>query len=168
MTVAAWVLPIAFSGVWTLAALAWSTAFFIAGLLLANAFVRPRSFERSARAYRCLGVRRFKTVVVFGDVMNRTLRRLGWSAPFPLSLERMARWLTWTRWAERIHWAWLLASLPFIYTASRAGRPALAAWVLCGNVPFNIYPILLQRYTRVRLERILTAETQRSQRTKQL
>ena len=150
MTTAAWLAPFAFAHVWTVPVAVCVIAGLAAGACLPRGWLRPRNFQR-------LGVRRFKRVVVFGDRMNRMLRRMGWSRPFPSTPERMRRWLLWTEVAERIHWSWLLGSLPVIYAAFRAGRSGLGAYVLCGNVPFNIYPILLQRHTRARIERILSA-----------
>ena len=91
--------------------------------------------------------------------MNRTLRRLGWSKPFPYTSDRIERWMLWTAVTERIHWSWLAASLPAAWAAFHAGRGALAAYVLLGNLPFNVYPILLQQYTRARLARIQDARS---------
>jgi Glycosyl-4,4'-diaponeurosporenoate acyltransferase len=159
MTVVAWVAPLALADIWTAPVAACALAGLAAGAFLPGDWLRPRSFEQNARPYERIGIRRFKTVVVFGDLMNRTLRRLGWSRPFPYTPERIERWLLWTRVTERIHWSWLLGSLPAIYAAFHAGRGGLGAYVLCGNVPFNIYPILLQRYTRARLERILSGRS---------
>lgn len=153
-TIVAWIAPLAAADFWTAPVVVCAAAGVAAGAFLPRNWLRTRDAGRTARACERLGVRRFKNVVVFGDFMNRALRRLGWPRPFPYTPERIERWMLWTRVTERIHWAWLAGSLPAVWAAFHAGERGLALYVLCGNVPFNVYPILLQRYTRARLARI--------------
>lgn len=154
LTLAAWIAPLTAADFWTAPVAASAAAGLAAGAFFPRRWLRTRDAARTTRACERLGVRRFKTVVVFGDLMNRALAGLGWSRPFPYTPERLERWMLWTRVTERIHWAWLAGSLPAVWAAFHAGEHWLGAYVLCGNVPFNVYPILLQRYTRARLGRI--------------
>lgn len=106
--------------------------------------------------YRRLGVRWFKGWMMDGDRMNRRLRRLdpgyrfvqGGDAPLRAYAAR-------TRHVERSHLAWMLAALPATAYALAAGRAGFAAALLVLNVVTNLYPVLLQRLNRGRVERVL-------------
>jgi hypothetical protein len=56
-----------------------------------------------------------------------------------------------TQRSEKIHWALWLGSLPAAVWAVLVREPWFAVYVLMANVPMNVYPVLLQRYTRARI-----------------
>jgi hypothetical protein len=147
-----WVLPIQLFLVQTfdaragLALLVLTLAGAALAACLPAAYCRLLPTEANGRIYAALGVRRFRGLVVYGDLMVRLMR---WISPASnnhlscsaLTLRQRRTWRT-----EKIHWTMLAAVL--------ARQTWFAAYQLAANVPMNIYPIMLQRYTRARLSRM--------------
>ena len=107
--------------------------------------------EQSGRLYERLGVRLFKKIVRRGPltVFSPTLR-------FPTektaaTLEHLAHEM---RKAETSHAAiFLVILLPIGYALIRGWLDA-AIWLLFFNILFNGYPVMLQRYNRIKLEEL--------------
>lgn len=59
-----------------------------------------------------------------------------------------------TRKTEKIHWAMLLCTIPAAGWAVWQREYWFAAYLVAANAPMNVYTIMLQRYTRARLEQI--------------
>jgi hypothetical protein len=115
-------------------------------------YYRLRPFEASGEFYSRLGVRFFRRLVVQLDYFNRVARRrvpdhrsVRSSADLPRA-ERLGRL------NERVHVTLLVLLLPPICWALVCGQYELAAWLMLLNGLFNLYPALLQRYTRARLD----------------
>jgi len=155
-----WVLPIQLFLVQTFDARAGLAVLVptLAGAALAArlpiAFCRLLPAEADGRIYVALGVRRFRRLTVYGDPMVRLMRRVS-----PASYSHLARSTlterqrrTWT--AEKIHLTMLAASFPPALAAVFARQTWFAAYLLAANVPMNVCPIMLQRYTRARLSRM--------------
>jgi hypothetical protein len=111
-----------------------------------------RPFEQTGRLYEHLGIRFFK----------RLMRRRPFSAFSPALRPPGERTISALqgldgemRKAEACHvFIFALMLLFGSYTLLR-GRFATVGWVLCFNVVINGYPIMLQRYNRVRLMRFI-------------
>ncbi len=110
-----------------------------------------KPFEQSGRLYERLGVRLFKKIVRRGPltVFSPILR-------FPTektaaALEHLAHEM---RKAEMSHTViFLVILLPAGYVILR-GLFDAAIWILFFNVLFNGYPVMLQRYNRIKLEEL--------------
>jgi Glycosyl-4,4'-diaponeurosporenoate acyltransferase len=111
-------------------------------------------WEVERTPYRRLGVRRFRALVHEGELMNR-LARWGRTITIQENRRSLEVWRQRSLVNERIHWAWLLLSLPIATDAVAHGDLAFACYLVLANVPFNVYPVLLQRDTRARLTRML-------------
>jgi hypothetical protein len=140
-----------------LCAAALASVLIAAVALLPTPWLRLRPCEADGRWYERLGVRRFRKIVLHGDLMNRWLRRRAPAALPALTADTLHTWLAQSYVNERIHLAALLSSLPVLVAAYLVDRPGLALYLALLNVPFNVYPILLQRYTRGRLDRVIRA-----------
>jgi hypothetical protein len=131
----------------------------------------PARWE-SQRFYRAAGVRAFGRIVPEGAVLTKLegrRRRAGQSpAPSGAALASLGASATGrvatararaqleaaTRDSEQTHLAWLLRTLAFVLWAVAIGRTRFAGLLLLANLPLNVYPILLQRDTRARLQRV--------------
>lgn len=124
----------------------------VAPLWLPRSYYRVRSFERDGRVYEALGVRLFRRLVPDGDFANRWRRRK--NPGFRVVANRAAAraFLVRTEESERGHLVLLLLGLPAIALASQVGWYGWAVYLGVGNVLVNLYPVLLQRYTRGRLQ----------------
>ena len=120
---------------------------------LPASWYRIRAFERSGRLYEALGVRRFRAFVPDGDLANRWRRRR--EPRFRVVGNRRAAklFVRRTELSERGHLVWLAAGVLSAAFAWSIGWRGWAVYLSAGNVLVNVYPILLQRYTRARLVR---------------
>jgi hypothetical protein len=106
--------------------------------------------------YRRIGVRTFGRFVLKGQLWNRFFAKTteinvsSYRVRIP-DLRRSSER------SERVHSAALASSLPFIALALLTDQPRWAMYVAVANIPFNIYPILLQQYTRLRARESTTS-----------
>ena len=110
--------------------------------------------EQSGRLYKYLGVRRFKYVASAGDYLNRRRRR---SDPAFRNVRTYGEALDWearTRFNEVVHLLSLLFSIVMMLWLCSMGRYTWLPLILVLTVLLNVYPILLQRYTRGRIRRL--------------
>lgn len=110
-------------------------------------------FEQSGRLYERFGIRLFKKVVRRGPltIFSPTLRFS--TEKTAVALEHLAHEM---RKAETSHAAiFLVILLPIGYALIRGWFDA-AAWLLLFNILFNGYPVMLQRYNRMKLEELKT------------
>jgi len=143
--------------------LAPSLAWFLIGLavcfvpcVLPPAFYAPRGGRKAVRLLERLGVRAFKRVTTNGDLVNRWGRRREPDYRVVRDAESAAEWAEKAREAERNHWVFLsMGALSAVY-AARLGWYGWTAGLVFSNVVFNVYPILLQRYNRLRVRRLLS------------
>jgi hypothetical protein len=115
---------------------------------------RPWEQEGAGRVYvRYFGIRVFKRWMSHGDWMNAWLRRRvpEYRVVRPSS-ESVAAYAARTMAIERAHLAWGLAALPILAYALEAGAYEFAALWSLVNALTNGWPILLQRYNRIRAE----------------
>ena len=111
---------------------------------------RPRAFE--TRLYRWLGVRTFRRLATNGDAIVRAVR-----ARFPgytVHARDHGRALANTMTGEKSHLVCLMFGAVTSAYLLAIGWNGWAAWTIATNIVANLYPILLQRYTRGRLARL--------------
>lgn len=119
-----------------------------------------RDWERRGRGQfyvRWMRIRGFKSWMSHGDRMNAWLRRRDpqYRVVRP-TREAAAVYAARTIESERPHLAWLVGALaPTVYAAMRGAWEFVALWTLA-NIVTNVWPIALQRYHRVRVERVLS------------
>lgn len=113
-------------------------------------YYRLRPFEIDGRLYRRLGVATFKSLL-----SNSRIELLNFSARLlhgRRGLDGLERGI---REAETHHaMALLVMAVITIHAAANAWWP-LASWLLLANVVANVYPIMLQRLNRARLQPVL-------------
>jgi hypothetical protein len=114
-----------------------------------------RSFERTGRLYELLGVRHFRRVAPDGDLANRWERRTNPHYRVIGGRRSAELFVVRTEQSERGHLVLLALGLVSAVYAWRLGWHGWAAYLGAGNVVVNVYPILLQRYTRGRLNAVL-------------
>src|SRR5215472_7924009 len=127
----------------------------IAAAFFPDSYFRPKAFELRGKLYEAMGVRLFRRFMMDGDYMNRRLRRAVPNYRFIAGRDSMRRFEALTRANERGHLILLLSGLPPTVYAVASGWPKFAAYFVIVNILLNVYPILLQRYTRARICRIL-------------
>lgn len=142
------------------------------GLMLSLAFLgvrAPTSYFRlgeweragAGRFYvRYFGIRAFKSWMSHGDRMNAWLRcRIAGYRIVRHVPGAAAAYAARTVAIERAHLAWGLAALAPLGYALTAGAYGFAGLLVLANAVTNVWPILLQRYNRVRAERITAGKS---------
>lgn len=127
-------------------------------LALPASYCAPCRLESGGRVYELLGIRLFKAAVRRGPlaVFSPTLRM-----PKERTIEGIRRLQTEMCTAEAGHLLVLaLVVMPAVVLAL-LGEVRAAGWLLLFAVPIDVYPILLQRYNRIKLDELLarTAST---------
>lgn len=146
-------------GSWLLAAvwaavIHWAAGFVIIALrgmlppALPNAWLRMRRWEADGRVYQRLGIDTYrKALLASPSGPNAFLKFRGRRSQLP-GLEQF------TTQAEMGHLTLLVVSTVVTAIAVWLGYRRTAIFLAIVNVPWNVYPVLLQRYTRSRLMRI--------------
>jgi len=112
---------------------------------------RPRPWEVEGQIYETLGVRWFKQFMVDGDRHNRRVRRQLKSYRVFATADSRRHLAEWTIATEKAHIVMFLFALwPTLFGAF-AGLWKYTAWMAASNIVTNVYPIMLQRYTRSRI-----------------
>jgi hypothetical protein len=119
-----------------------------------------KPFEQSGRVYEWLGVPFFKKIVHRGpfSVFSPTLRFPAQrTEPALRTLERDMRK------AETSHLVIFFIILLLVGYALIKGWPDAVGWLLLFNILFNGYPVMLQRYNRLKIEEDIHRELENQQ-----
>ena len=100
--------------------------------------------------------------MINGDIMNSWIRRSVPGYRCVTGRESIQAFGRQTCASERGHLLMLLAALPATAYPLSTRRFKFALYFLLVNIVLNVYPILLQRYTRARIIRILGAREKRN------
>ena len=114
-----------------------------------------KDFERTGRVYEWLGVRIIKRLVYRGPfrVFSPTMRLSRFSEG--LDASNLRRLEHESRKGEAAHAFVFVLVLPFVGYAALRGWVDAVVWLMAFNVVLNLYPMMLQRYHRSRLQRLL-------------
>jgi hypothetical protein len=117
------------------------------------AWLRRLQLASSAPVYRRLGVPALGHFTQQGTLVNRLLRRRYPGYRGLVGRRGVARLLSTTYQQERFHWAGLVFFLGISLYVGAKGQLGWALALALLNVGYNLYPIWLQQYLRVRLGR---------------
>jgi hypothetical protein len=111
----------------------------------------PRPWEIHGQIYERVGVRWFKQFMVEGDRQNRRVRRHLKSYRVFAKADTRRLLIQWTIATEKAHVIMFLVALwPTLFGAVE-GFWKYAVFMAASNIVTNVYPIMLQRYTRSRI-----------------
>lgn len=132
----------------------WTAAFACCVLpyVIPRDWFRPLWFE-TRNLYEFLGLRLFRRAVPDGDWVNRQLRSLESGYRLIRNRADLSRHISEGIVGERTHLAFLFAGLFTTAYAWRLGETGSVVALFLGNAVFNFFPVLLQRYKRVRTAR---------------
>jgi Glycosyl-4,4'-diaponeurosporenoate acyltransferase len=114
-----------------------------------------KRFEGDGRVYELLGIRFFKRLVPNGLYINQLVRRVDPVYRIIRNKHSMIEFEAQTILAERCHLVSLLLMVPSAIYALMLGWYVFAALIVLPNIPLHVYPVLLQRYTRARIQNAL-------------
>lgn len=119
-------------------------------------YFQVRAFEQNGRLYERLGVRHFRRLVPDGDWANRWRRRRDPAFRIIRNRRYARAFRHRTELSEKSHLVMLVLGGMSAAFAWRIGWLGWAAYLGAGNVIVNLYPVLLQRYTRARLTAVFS------------
>lgn len=132
---------------------------------LIESYFAPKSWERSGRLYELLGIRFFKKYLpTSGDWVMRHIWRSKMLEDG--NTETLKQHVGFTRACEAIHLICGIVMLGLLLDSATSGHKfkfAILALVL--NMVGNLYPVMLQRYNRARIHRVLDMRESRKQAT---
>jgi hypothetical protein len=111
-------------------------------------------FEKRGELYERLGVRRFRRIVMNGDLMRRAMAAISPDIVDSVRRGSLKEREGEHRFAEILHWGWLLGSVPALVGAVIVRRWAYVVAIGAASLILHVYPIMLQRYMIGRLQRI--------------
>lgn len=123
-----------------------------------DAWFDPKSFEQHPGFYERFGIRKFKRFVpTSGDLVNKLVwKKFGEDDSVKLNLASLKDAEKFTRYAETIHMVYfgVMNAMAGQYFAQ--GELSMASVTAVLNVLGNVYPVMLQRYNRIRLYRAMS------------
>ena len=130
-------------------------------LILPERYYAVKDFEQTGQVYERLGIRLIKRLVYRGPfrVFSPTMRLSKFSEG--LNVSALRRLEHETRKGEATHLFVFVLVLPFVGYAALRGWLDAVLWLMTFNVILNVYPVMLQRYHRNRLQKLLKKLTDR-------
>jgi len=121
-------------------------------LSFAPGYYRVKPFERTGQVYERLGIRLFKKLVRRGplSIFSPTLR-----FPKEKTVSALQGLLNEMRKTETGHALIFVLVLFFVGYMLLEGWLDAVAWMLLFNILINGYPIMLQRYNRIKLQELI-------------
>lgn len=116
-----------------------------------------RPFEQNGKMYEQLGIRVFQRLVRRGPLLifNPTIRFSGDVTSLPALENEMRK-------AEAGHTLAFLLMLLLIGYAFLQGWYNAVGWLMLPSIFINVYPAMLQRYNRIRLQRLMARQSRLS------
>lgn len=152
-----WLTKATYSWNWASALAAnWFVAVWFASLTLLvplripERYYNTGDFEKTGRIYEMLGVVFFLRLIRRGP-----LHILAPDFEYGGKREYLPELEQYTRSSEAIHVYAFSTSLLLTAFALYNGWFISAAWLLASNIPLNVYPVMLQRYNRLRLQKMI-------------
>ncbi len=124
---------------------------------LTELYFRPKAWEGEGAIYKMLGVLVFKKIAtkVFPKSHAKTARPNNYYL-WQKTVAGLRAYEKRTRYSETIHLVGIIVPIIGLIIGNQELPVQLILWFLSG---LNIYPILLQRYNRIRLYRVLKIDT---------
>jgi hypothetical protein len=124
-------------------------------------YFKPKRFERCGSVYKILGVEVFRQVILatvgrFVSLLRKREALYTYFVTNPLSIKSVRRTESWSRFNELVHIALIFITF-FIGRAIYFKGYKAGAMLLGFCVLLNIYLVMLQRYNRVKLARMIEA-----------
>jgi hypothetical protein len=126
-------------------------------------YFTSKPFEQEGSIYRWFGVKFYISI----------LKLIGWEKiirkgqPIKNNLESLTKFEFWTKGSETVHlFSAIFVTAVTIWIAWRYSFSHIK-WLVLSNVLLNVYPVLLQRYNRPRINRLIRRQEKYTNKTQQ-
>ena len=128
----------------------------ILGFLVPNRWLSTFTLSTNPQTYERIGVKVVLWFVQNGKLVNRIERAYGRRARKVTRLKTIKVFLKTTTIAERYHFSCLIFFGLSTVSALSNGKIRFALYIMFWNIIYNVYPILLQQYIRLRINIIMS------------
>lgn len=126
----------------------------ICSFFLPNRFYTYFQISESKKFYKKIGIPIFQQITQQGKLAKKLTSFFGGNVVLFLRENRLKQLESQIRSFETFHWAcFILFNLTAVY-AFQNGNSILAIIILISNLLYNVIPILIQQYNRIRLKDI--------------
>lgn len=129
--------------------------------LLPGKWLGNLMLSKHRKTYERLGLKSFRKFVQDGTLVNRHLRKYKKDYGVIQNRNQAIIYLRTIAVQERFHYCCLVMFGATSLCAITNGMPCIGLLILISNILYNVYPILLQQYNRLRIDNVLTNSLQR-------
>jgi hypothetical protein len=133
--------------------------FIVASVLAFNIPVKLISalnLSTNPRTYEWIGVRAMRWLVQDGMLVRRVNQRLGKNHKAIPNRQAALKYLNKIAMQERYHYCCFVFFSLSSVSAILTGKIGLALLMAISNIVYNVYPILLQQYNRLRIRKLIS------------
>ncbi|KQS33927.1 hypothetical protein [Dyadobacter sp. Leaf189] len=113
------------------------------------------NLSTKTRTYELAGIRAMRWLVQDGMLVNRIQQKLGKKHKVISSRQSARSYLGKIAIQERYHYSCFVFFTLSAVSAIPAGKLQMALLITFWNIIYNVYPILLQQYNRLRIQKLL-------------
>lgn len=128
-------------------------------ILLPTAWLNKIQLSKSPRLYQQIGIRFVKKYTQDGDLVNRIIKKQYSQYKYVEGRQSFKKLIGKSYMNERFHY---LAFVFFVCIMVYAFILGLIAWsffLLVANIIYNVYPIFLQQYNRIRINYLMKRQS---------
>ncbi|SDG90719.1 hypothetical protein SAMN04487996_12536 [Dyadobacter soli] len=114
------------------------------------------NLSSNTRAYERVGIRAMRWLVQDGMLVSRVNRYMGKSHRTVRNRQDAGSYLVKIAMQERFHYSCFVFFTLSSFSALSTGKMGMALLMTVSNIIYNLYPILLQQYNRLRIKRVLS------------
>ena len=128
----------------------------MAAIFLPKSFFNAMQVSKSSRFYRKAGIEFFNQFIQNGTLLNRFIKgKFPGYQRFNSKEEAFKKLFSQTYMYEKFHFILFIFFAETVVFAILYGFYGWIVFFIIGNIFYNIYPILLQQYIRLRLSRLI-------------
>lgn len=139
--------------------LPWVLALFIVLSILTWAiptkWLSALTIGKNRKSYERMGIKLLLFFVQNGTLVNRIQRKYSKKSGLIHNRNQAQSYLKTIAMQERYHYCCLVLFLLTTFSAFSTGKPGMALLITLCNMLYNIYPIFLQQYNRLRIDALL-------------
>jgi hypothetical protein len=128
-----------------------------------SSWIDKFALSKSKETYERIGLNWLLFFVQNGKLVNSIQKKQGKRPGLIHSRTQAENYLKTIRMQERFHYCCFVLFTLSTVSAFMTGKSGIALLILLCNVSYNVYPILLQQYNRIRINRLLMLAMEKHQ-----
>nr|WP_068890368.1 hypothetical protein [Pedobacter panaciterrae] len=120
-----------------------------------NRWLRTLTLSNDKKTFERIGVKLLLYFVQNGTLANRIQRKYYKKSGIIHNRKQAQDYLKTIVMQERFHYCCLVLFFLSTVSAFSTGKPGIGMLIMLCNILYNVYPILLQQYNRLRIHRLL-------------